>query len=413
MKNFTNSRNWKVLLLGFCIIVCGFESKSQGINFQYNLEEAISQAKMENKMVFVDCYTSWCAPCKMMAKEVFTMKEVGDFYNEKFINVKIQCDDKGYGEEIGKRYKIQAYPTLLFLDKTGNTIHSMAGGLDGQGFIQLGKTALDPNKNQLVLVKEWDSGNRTQEFMTKYFKTLVQSYRSDKAKYDLEKYFASLPRNEKASANAFELMQIVKVAPFSASFEHMEKNKKDYYKQLGKKKIDSTIAASYLWYFKNLQAAGFSDKNLSEFNDKMKLFKSKKYPFYDEYAAFYQVFDSYDSKGKDDINLYIKRGDIFLKKYGQNNDAYTISLTHMLGNLTSGRDEGAAGIEWMETLFKRSQNPRYLNTYFYILWRNSRWDQALEVAKQIKENMIRTNRSTADIDKQIKMVSEAKLKDVK
>lgn len=408
-----NSIKVKSFLLVFCIIVCGFESKSQGINFQHNLEEAIEQARKEKKMVFVDFYTSWCAPCKVMSNEIFTKKEVGDFYNQKFINVKIQCDDKGYGLELGKRYKVQAYPTLMFLDTTGNTIHSIAGGLDGQGFIQLGKTALDPNKNQLVLVKEWDSGNRTQEFMTKYFKTLVQSYRSDKAKYDFEKYFASLPRQEKASGNTFELMQIVKVVPFSASFEYMEKNKKDYYQQLGKKKIDSTVEASYLWYFKNLQAAGFSNKNLSEFNDKMKLFKSKKYPFYDEYAAFYEVFDSYDSKGKDDINLYIKRGNIFLEKYGQNNDAYTISLTHILGNLTSRRDEGAAGIEWMETLLKRSQNPRYLNTYFYILWRNSRWDQALEVGQQIKENLVRTNRSTADIDKQIKMVSESKSKNVK
>ena len=28
--------------------------------------KALEQAKGENKMVFVDCYTSWCGPCKMM-----------------------------------------------------------------------------------------------------------------------------------------------------------------------------------------------------------------------------------------------------------------------------------------------------------------------------------------------------------
>ncbi|QIL40549.1 thioredoxin family protein [Pedobacter sp. HDW13] len=408
-----NSRNWKALLLGFCIIVCGFESKSQGINFQHNLEEAIGQAKKEKKMIFVDFYTSWCAPCKVMSDEIFPKKEVGDFYNQMFVNVKIQCDDKGYGLALGKHYKVQAYPTLMFLDTAGNTVHSIAGGLDVQGFIQLGKTALDPNKNQLVLVKEWDSGNRTQAFMTKYFKTLVQSYRSDKAIYDFEKYFASLSGKQKASTNTFELMQIVKSVPFSAPFEYMEMNKVDYYKQLGKKKIDSTIAASYLWYFKNLQASGFSNKDLSDFKNKMKLFRSKKYPFYDEYAAFYQVFDSYDAQGKDDIKLYIARGNDFLTKYGLNNDAYTTSLTHVLGNLTSAKDEGAAGITWMESLLKRKQDPKYLNTYFYILWRNSRWDQALEVGQQIRDNQIKADRSTLDIDKQIKMVSEQKSKHVK
>ncbi|WEK20220.1 MAG: thioredoxin family protein [Candidatus Pedobacter colombiensis] len=404
-------KSLKVIVFGICLILLGHEGFSQGINFQHNLEEAMKLARQENKMIFVDFYTSWCGPCKAMSADIFPQKSVGDFYNDKFINVKIQCDDSGYGVELGKQYKVQAYPTLMYLDANGTTVHSVAGGMDTRGFIELGKTALDPNKNQLVLVKQWDAGNRDQAFMARYFQMLIRSYRGDKAHYDFEKYFESLPKDKKASRNTYDLMKVVNVGPFSPSFEYMEKNTKDFYKSIGKPKIDSAIATAYLWYFKGLQAGGFSSKDgMTEFNAKMKLFKDKKYPFYDEYAEYYAVFDSKGADGKDDINLYMKRGTDFLNKYGKKNDAYAVSLTSMLGNWTGGKDKGAAGIQWMEELFKRNRDPKYLNTYFYILWRNYHWDQALIVGDEIKANLVKEGSSTKTIDDQIKMVTDAKEK---
>ena len=53
----------------------------------YNLEKALEQAKVENKYVFVDCYTSWCGPCKMMAEKILPLKEVGEYMNGKFVCV--------------------------------------------------------------------------------------------------------------------------------------------------------------------------------------------------------------------------------------------------------------------------------------------------------------------------------------
>lgn len=47
-------------------------------------------------MVFMDCYTSWCGPCKMMAQEVFSREDVGQFMNTRFVNVKLDME-KGEG----------------------------------------------------------------------------------------------------------------------------------------------------------------------------------------------------------------------------------------------------------------------------------------------------------------------------
>ena len=54
--------------------------QAQGINFfEGSFQEVKAEAKKQNKIIFIDCYTSWCGPCKWMAKNVFTDKKVGDF----------------------------------------------------------------------------------------------------------------------------------------------------------------------------------------------------------------------------------------------------------------------------------------------------------------------------------------------
>lgn len=47
--------------------------------------EAIAAARTEKKLVFIDFYTSWCGPCKMMTNNVFPMKNVGEYLNAKFV----------------------------------------------------------------------------------------------------------------------------------------------------------------------------------------------------------------------------------------------------------------------------------------------------------------------------------------
>ena len=58
-----------------------------GIKFEKdNWENTLAKAKAENKIVFVDAYTTWCGPCKKMDANTFPDKKVGDFYNKNFIN---------------------------------------------------------------------------------------------------------------------------------------------------------------------------------------------------------------------------------------------------------------------------------------------------------------------------------------
>ena len=87
----------------------------EGVNFRdITFEEALKQAKSENKLVFMDCYTSWCGPCKNMADKVFPQKAAGDYFNPRFVCVKYDME-KGAGVELAKKFEVHAYPTFLMI----------------------------------------------------------------------------------------------------------------------------------------------------------------------------------------------------------------------------------------------------------------------------------------------------------
>lgn len=118
------------------------EENTRRIAFEpSNWEQALAKAKKEKKLVFLDAYTMWCRPCIQMAKDVFTLDRVADFYNSNFINVSMDME-KGDGPAVNKKYKIGAYPAFLYVDGDGNVVYQGGGYQEATEFIQLGKEAL-------------------------------------------------------------------------------------------------------------------------------------------------------------------------------------------------------------------------------------------------------------------------------
>lgn len=63
------------------------EEHPKGISFKHDAWETIkTMAQKEHKGIFVDCYTTWCGPCKMLSRYVFTNDTVGAFFNTNYIN---------------------------------------------------------------------------------------------------------------------------------------------------------------------------------------------------------------------------------------------------------------------------------------------------------------------------------------
>ena len=139
-----------------------------GIDFSSEKWTAILQkAKEEKKLVFLDAYTTWCGPCKLMSKDVFTDEKVAKFFNMRFVNAKIDME-KGEGLELAEKFSVKAYPSLLFFDGDGNLVHRKAGFQNAEQFIELGRIALNPVIRLSGMDKRYENGDRDPDFLQSY-----------------------------------------------------------------------------------------------------------------------------------------------------------------------------------------------------------------------------------------------------
>lgn len=166
------------------------QDNNVGIKFEegYSWSQIKEKAKKENKYIFIDTYTTWCGPCKQMDREIFTQKNVGDFFNKNFINIKVQIDSTNKDKEeikkwyadaklIQSTYKISLFPTFLFLNPDGNLVHEIRGGSDNtEEFISNSSAAINPSTQYNNLKKEFENGNRDTTFLKLLITTATNTH---------------------------------------------------------------------------------------------------------------------------------------------------------------------------------------------------------------------------------------------
>lgn len=112
--------------------------------FNGNWKQALNKAKAEKKIIFLDAYASWCGPCKVMARKTFRNSDVAKFYNKNFINIAMDME-KGEGPTLARRYPLNAYPTLMFINAKGELVAKAVGYYKAEAFLELGKKAKKGN----------------------------------------------------------------------------------------------------------------------------------------------------------------------------------------------------------------------------------------------------------------------------
>jgi thioredoxin-related protein len=212
---------------------------AQGIEFEHGtLEEALVKAKKENKIIFMDCYTTWCGPCKYLAKNVFTQKEVGDFFNKNFVNVKMDMESEA-GKPLMGKYSVRAFPTLLWLDADGNIQHKTVGAGDAKALLATAKTAVDPENSWGALNKKFVAGERSAAFLQNFI--LVSSKAGFDTKAAAEAYYATKTPEQLINATDVKLITSTVKSTSDSKFLFVLKNKAKFYAVADKAVIDQFI----------------------------------------------------------------------------------------------------------------------------------------------------------------------------
>lgn len=119
-------------------------NNTRSIRFEeIGLKDAMVKAKKEDRLIFIDAYTDYCQPCMLMVKNVFSLNDVADFYNQNFINLKMHF---GKEKELAEKYGTSGYPAFLFINGDGKLVYMESGYTEGDEFIGYGKTALEKAK---------------------------------------------------------------------------------------------------------------------------------------------------------------------------------------------------------------------------------------------------------------------------
>ena len=188
--------------LALLLFLFPFVASAQGVNFEKTLSWSAIQAKAktENKYIFVDCFTTWCGPCRYMTTTVFPTKEAGDYFNDKFVNVAIQLDTTSkdapevkawYSDahNIARQYHVYAYPTYLIFSPDGQLVHRIVGARNtARLFITEASDAFDSANRYYTLLDQFQNGRRDSAFLRKLAIKSLMAYDDEHKKTIAEAY---------------------------------------------------------------------------------------------------------------------------------------------------------------------------------------------------------------------------------
>jgi len=156
----------------FFLLFIANESLGQSIQFsevtsEKEWKQLLAKSKKEKKPVFIDIYATWCGPCKKMDKEIFSDASVGELYNSRFINAKIDGESE-YGKVLAEAFELTGYPSMYFMDYEQFIYGKIVGFRDIEDFNSFGQRidekkdalkefnkAFDQKKASLAQIKEY------------------------------------------------------------------------------------------------------------------------------------------------------------------------------------------------------------------------------------------------------------------
>lgn len=137
---------YMILILSFLMVPIAVDA--QQINWM-TMDEALAAQKKNPKKIFVDLYTTWCGPCKLLDRNTFTNKDVIDYLNKHYYSVKFNAEgneevnfngqtfkNPGYQpnrngrnatHQFTRALKVTGYPSLAYFDEQGNFIQAVPG----------------------------------------------------------------------------------------------------------------------------------------------------------------------------------------------------------------------------------------------------------------------------------------------
>lgn len=365
----------RLLLFSMMLLLGSSSIFSQGIDFfQGTWQEALELARQQEKIIFVDAYAVWCGPCKRMAKNVFTQEKVGDFYNTNFINMKLDME-RGEGLKFRQKYPVGAFPTLFYIDYTGEVVKQVKGAQQADAFIRLGEGVLKSIDRSGEFAEEYEKGNRNPELVYKYVQAL------NKAGKPSLKISNAYFRDDPDMENEFNLQLLYEatVAADSRIFDLFT----EHYKSIGKVKGLQALNDRVLLACTNTANKGIEFQSLELIEEA----KGKMKKYYPQRAEEFSIeIDMTYFKKIGDHKNFLKACGAYAKKVS-NGNAKDLDYLAMDIQKSFGDDEKCMKMaeKYAKEAAEKGGLYNYYLTYATILDHNGKKEEALKAANKSLE----------------------------
>jgi protein disulfide-isomerase len=134
-------RFWQVFWLAFLVgslayAGYSFYAPSNGIAWADDFTVAQQQAVESDKPIILFFTGTWCSPCRIMERQVWSDDEVMSTVNAAFIPVTIDVDNPDAAETLG-RYWDGVTPTTIITDANGHVLRQKQGRMGKVEFLEL------------------------------------------------------------------------------------------------------------------------------------------------------------------------------------------------------------------------------------------------------------------------------------
>ena len=380
----------KFLKVFFLFLSLGFFAQD-GIKFENDtFQNILNKAKKDNKLIFLDAFASWCGPCKLLERNVFPQKEVGEFYNKNFINSRFDME-KGEGRDIARKYGINSYPSLLFINGNGEVVFKGMGYMDVSDFLGMGKDVLNPDNKIEKRIEKFHAGEKDLEFLLKLMKDVAKNDFAFGQKVS-ERYFQVKENSEFTKDDAGILLYFTKSSD-DDNFKTFVKRKadllkfipentlNDFEKQLRlttiiQKSVDYTNAKINDNYLVTEATKVIGDKDAKILSSRLRkdfYFNNKNFPEYEKASIdYYQNPADFSAEELNQISwdfyLYVSNPDSLkkavewslesTKKYEDNINTDTLArLYYKLNDKKNAKIWAEKSIDWA-----KKNNAEYTST---------------------------------------------------
>jgi thiol-disulfide isomerase/thioredoxin len=363
----------KNILTALAILLFHFAGHPQGIKFfKGSLAEAKAEAGKQHKLIFVDCYATWCGPCNKMGRDIFPLKEVGDFYNGHFVCYKLDME-KGEGKDFAKAYDVKAYPTYLYLNDAGELAHRTVGSKESVPFIEDGRIASDPARNLRALATRFTYGERDTALLKQLaaIATDVEPELSEKA---LAAYWTAIPEADIPIKENWELFKKYEKDINSKAYKYISGNKQDFVKLYGAAEVDNAL------YSRTADAmrTAADTKNEGLLMQAKSLMKGCTDRQINTTAGLNELrFYRKTERWKE----YIIAADKFLNKFGDKQETYN-SVAWEIFSHSDDHEALEKGLGYAAQSMKLEKNYGNSDTYANLLYKLKRYKEAAAAAKE-------------------------------